>query len=234
MPEAKASPRHSRARRGVQIAASIVLWLAALFGGAGRWDWLRGWIYLAAFLLMMAIGTLVVRRTNPDLMEARANWRHSDTKRFDRFFLALFLPLTYVHPAIGALDNARFGWWPIPFGAVYPGLVLFALATSLIAWVMAVNRFAETTVRIQTDRGHAVVTGGPYRYIRHPMYVAAILMYVATPFILGSMWALVLSGVILILFIVRTALEDRTLRRELPGYADYALQTRYRLLPGVW
>jgi protein-S-isoprenylcysteine O-methyltransferase Ste14 len=104
----------------------------------------------------------------------------------------------------------------------------------LLAWAMAVNPFAETTVRIQTERGHTVVSSGPYRLVRHPMYAGAILMFLGTPLILGSMLALLLAIEVVLLFVGRTALEDRTLRRELLGYEAHAAWTRYRLLPGVW
>ena len=218
----------------LQLAAAIGLWIVALFGGAGRFDWLQGWIYLAAHLSMMAIAAAVVYRRNPGLFEARADWRHRDTKRFDKIFIAIFFPLYYVQPAIGGLDNARFRWWPLPLVSVYPGLLVFALSIAVLTWAMAVNPFAETTVRIQADRGQTVVTAGPYRFVRHPMYVSAILMFLAIPFILCSMWAFVFSAVICGLFLIRTALEDQTLQRELPGYEQYAQQTRYRLLPGVW
>ena len=236
MPEEKiaAQGRPRKARRFLQLAGSLGLLIAAVFGGAGRFDWLRGWIYLGSYFGVMAIGAVVVHRTNPDLFEARANWRHRDTKRFDKIFLAVFLPCSYLLPAVGALDNARFQWWPIGFAAVYPGVLLFAVSTALIAWVLAVNRFAETTVRIQSDRGHQVVTTGPYRFVRHPMYVGAILMFLAMPLILGSMWALVMASGMALLFLIRTALEDRALHRELPGYEEYAARTHYRILPGIW
>lgn len=230
-----ASGFHPRwARRLAQLAASIGLWLGALFGGAGRFDWPRGWIYAAAYLTMLVVSAAVIWLTNPGLFEARARLRHRDTKGFDKVFLAVFLPLNYILPAAAGLDNARFGWWPISFVAVYPGLLLFAVAMVLLAWAMAVNPFAETTVRIQTERGHTVVSSGPYRLVRHPMYAGAILMFLGTPLILGSMLALLLAIGVALLFVGRTALEDRTLRRELLGYEAYATCTRYRLLPGVW
>ena len=207
--------------------------IAALFGGAGRWNWSRGWIFLAAYFSMLGISAIVVLRKNPALMEARANWRHRDTKPFDKIILAVFFPLYNFQFLVAGLD-ARFGVPPIPFAAVYPGLLLFAAAIALVAWAMAVNRFAETTVRIQSDRGQAVISTGPYRWVRHPMYVAALLMFLATSLILGSLWSLVVAALLAALFIVRTALEDRALRRELPGYEQYAARTRYRLLPGVW
>jgi protein-S-isoprenylcysteine O-methyltransferase Ste14 len=117
---------------------------------------------------------------------------------------------------------------------VYPGVIVFALAMALVGWTLAVNRHAETTVRIQTDRGHAVVTWGPYRFVRHPMYVGAIFMYAGTPLVWGSVAALGISSAIILLFVWRTVLEDRMLQRELPGYVEYAARTRFRLIPGLW
>ena len=99
---------------------------------------------------------------------------------------------------------------------------------------MAANAFFSTMVRIQHDRGHAVATGGPYRFVRHPGYVGAMLFTVAVPVMLGSWWALIPAGLAVPLYVLRTVLEDRTLHEELPGYAEYAQGTRYRLLPGVW
>jgi protein-S-isoprenylcysteine O-methyltransferase Ste14 len=104
----------------------------------------------------------------------------------------------------------------------------------LLTWSMAANAFFAQTVRIQEDRGHTVATGGPYRYVRHPGYVGGILFQVATPLILGSVWALIPAGLTVCLTIIRTALEDRTLLEELDGYKEYAGRVRYRLLPGVW
>jgi protein-S-isoprenylcysteine O-methyltransferase Ste14 len=99
---------------------------------------------------------------------------------------------------------------------------------------MATNAFLSTRVRIQEDRGHRVVTTGPYRMVRHPMYAATIIGFAGVSLLLGSWWAFVPGAVCTVLFIIRTALEDRTLQAELPGYKDYAARTRYRLLPGVW
>ena len=103
-----------------------------------------------------------------------------------------------------------------------------------VLWTMAVNPFLEKGIRIQEDRGHRVITTGPYRYVRHPMYAGAIVMFAGFPLVLGSGWTFVPVGVITVLFVVRTVYEDQVLRRELPGYAGYAERTRYRLIPGVW
>ena len=113
-------------------------------------------------------------------------------------------------------------------------LVVAVLCYALIVWAMAANAFFSKVVRIQDDRGHTVATGGPYRIVRHPGYVGGILFELATPIMLGSWWALIPGGFTALFFVVRTALEDKTLHEELPGYAEYAQQTRYRLLPGIW
>jgi protein-S-isoprenylcysteine O-methyltransferase Ste14 len=97
-----------------------------------------------------------------------------------------------------------------------------------------VNKFFSAVIRIQEDRGHSVVSSGPYRYVRHPGYTGVILYMVSTAIVLESLWALIPAGLILIVTIVRTVLEDRTLRAELDGYSDYAGRVHYRLIPLVW
>jgi protein-S-isoprenylcysteine O-methyltransferase Ste14 len=177
---------------------------------------------------------IFVRKRNPGLIEQRERGVHKETMAFDRFFLALFLPLAAVLPAVAGLDAVRLGWAPMPFWTVYPGIGLFAVSATLIAWVMMRNPHAETSVRIQSERCHAVVSLGPYSYIRHPMYVGLIFLYASQALILGSMWALAIAALIAVLFLWRTAMEDRTLRQELAGYEQYTSATRYRLVPGIW
>ncbi len=218
----------------MQVFLTMGVWLSAVFVSAGRLDWVRGWICVTVYIVTMVAAGLLVRRANPGLLEARAKWRRKDTKSFDKIFLCIYLPLTIVQPAIAGLDAVRFRWSSMPFATVYAGIVLFLMAMSLVTLAMMVNPHAETTVRIQSDRNHKVVASAPYRFVRHPMYVGAILMYPATALIFGSLWALAVSGFMAILFVGRTALEDRMLRQELPGYAEYARVTRYRLVPWLW
>lgn len=218
----------------MQAVGFTALWIGAVFFSAGRLNWIRGWIYLGLLVVAMATAEVVMRRCNPSLFTVRASWRRSDAKPFDKAFLSVFFPLTFIQPAVAGLDAVRYGWSSMPSVCVYPGLVLFSGAIVLQAWALAVNPYAERTVRIQTDRGHTVIASGPYQFVRHPIYAAAILMYVATPLILGSVWIFAVTGVIVALFIWRTTAEDRTLRAELVGYTEYAAHTRYRLLPKVW
>lgn len=227
-----------RARRSPRIilrkVAIPALWCALLFGSAGRLDWTRGWISVAIYVGGMSILGVVVGRLNPSLMNARANWRRPDTKPFDKVILRIFLPLATLQPAVAGFDAVRFGWSSLPAVLVIPGTLLLIASIALIGWTLVKNPFAETTVRIQTERGHRVVAAGPYRFVRHPMYLGSILMYLSTPLIWGSVWALVLGGVIAALLVVRTSLEDATLQRELPGYAEFSSATPFRLIPGLW
>jgi len=135
---------------------------------------------------------------------------------------------------VAGLDR-RYGWSPGPgfvLGAV--ALMIALLGSALVIWAAASNTFFSAIVRIQKDRGHTVVTGGPYAAVRHPGYVGTIAVNLAAPVVLGSVWALAICAVIVVLVVIRTALEDRTLQCELDGYADYARRVRWRLLPGVW
>lgn len=232
--ESAAPVKSKSGRTLLQGALSYAWFIGTLWLAAGRLDWIRGWIWVAIAVLTMTSVGVIVQRLNPALLEQRTKWRRKDTKRFDKIFLAAYAPLILFQPALAALDAERYRWTAMPFAFVYAGVALFVVAAVLILWVLLVNPFAETCVRIQTDRGHRVITTGPYRFVRHPMYVGMIAMYFGTPLILGSVWALALSVVIAGLVVWRTALEDRTLRRELGGYEEYAARTRYRLAPGIW
>jgi protein-S-isoprenylcysteine O-methyltransferase Ste14 len=144
--------------------------------------------------------------------------------------LLLVQPVAFM---VAGLDE-RFGWTDVPLLLQLLAALLLVLANALVVWAMASNRFFAVTVRIQEERGHDVVTQGAYRLVRHPAYLAFLLMGLATPPLLDSWWAAIPALLGSAGMVVRTALEDRTLRRELPGYEAYAEQVRYRLLPGVW
>lgn len=210
------------------------LWIGLLFGAAGRLDWWRGWVSVVLYLGSVVAVLTIVRRKNPGLLEARSKFRSGDARRFDVVFFALFLPLATLHPAVAGFDAVRFRWTAMPASAAAAGALVFGFGAALIVWSMSSNPFAETIVRIQNDRGHKVVTRGPYSYVRHPMYVGIVGTELGLPLVWGSWWALAVGVAMSVLLVARTALEDRTLRQELGGYEDYATGTRYRLLPGVW
>jgi protein-S-isoprenylcysteine O-methyltransferase Ste14 len=135
---------------------------------------------------------------------------------------------------VAALDDGRFHWLPLPWWVCVLGYALLIIGMLGVTWAESVNKFFERTVRIQTDRGHHVIDSGPYAIVRHPGYVFISILLVSTPLALGSLWALIPAVLACLVLIVRTVLEDRTLREELAGYEKYAQRVRYRLIPGVW
>lgn len=209
-------------------------WLISLFGSAGQLTWKRGWICTVLYLGGMHISRAVIQRLNPGLLEQRRTAIRMDTKPFDKIFLRVILALTIVQPIIAGLDAVRFDWAPLPLWTVYPGIGLFVISATLITWVLVKNPHADSSVRIENHCEHTVVASGPYRYVRHPMYVGLILLHTSIALIVDSMWTLGLAALLTVLFLWRTALEDHTLRQELPGYQEYTTVTRYRLMPGIW
>jgi protein-S-isoprenylcysteine O-methyltransferase Ste14 len=188
---------------------------------------------------MMAAATLLSRllllRVHPDLIDERASSLDAENaKPWDKL-LAPAMGLTpLLVLAVAGLDQ-RFGWSP-PFGPGLEliGLLLVALGYAIATWAMLSNRFFSGVVRIQTERGHEVVDSGPYRFVRHPGYAGSLLAGIGFPLALSSMWAWLPLLLVLVVTVVRTRLEDETLRQELPGYDAFSARTRFRLLPGVW
>jgi protein-S-isoprenylcysteine O-methyltransferase Ste14 len=155
-------------------------------------------------------------------------------KGWDKVVSGLWAVVGIVQLVVAGLDE-RYGWsGPLMLSVHVMGIVIYVLGFALFSWAMITNAYFATVVRVQTEQGHRVCTTGPYRYVRHPGYVGAVLQAIGLPLVLGSLWA-VLPGIIsALLMVVRTALEDRTLRAELPGYVEYTQHTHYRLLPGIW
>jgi protein-S-isoprenylcysteine O-methyltransferase Ste14 len=218
-------------KRMIQVIVQFLTLGALLFVSAGCLDWGWAWGYLGVGVGILAVNALVMP---PELIAERGKVGKEDVKRWDRIVTTINILPALGAPIVAGLDE-RIGWSPRLSLVVHlVGLVLLVLGQGLFTWSMVSNKFFSTTVRIQVDREHAVASGGPYRYVRHPGYVGFVVSAFALPLALGSLWALIPAALTLCLFVVRTALEDRTLQAELPGYAEYAQQTRYRLVPGVW
>ncbi len=174
-------------------------------------------------------------RLNPELLVARFKIRREGSRLWDEVLMRLSNLVALVAvPVVAGLDVGRFYWSSLDFSFVLLGLFLFAVSTFLLNWAMVVNPFFEPTVRIQKDRGHKAVTSGPYRFVRHPGYLAGVLYILSIPLTIGSVLAFIPAGVYVVLFIIRTALEDGVLLRELDGYSPYAQKVRYRLIPWLW
>ena len=228
--------RHEIIKWIVQSAFGLVGYGLILFLVAGRWDWLWGWALLGVVAAFLVAHVLILVPINPELLAEREKGiRDEGVKAWDKWVAMLAAGVLPIASWMVAGLGVRFRWTgPQPLACHIAGLVVNLLGYALFLWAMASNAFFSEGVRIQEERGHVVATGGPYRYVRHPGYVGAILAQLATPFLLGSPWALIPSVGSAALYVVRTYLEDRTLIEELPGYREYAQRTRYRLLPGVW
>ncbi|MHB1295511.1 MAG: methyltransferase family protein [Anaerolineae bacterium] len=226
-----AGPRGSALLSIGKVAASAVVMGVLLFVAAGTLAWPGAWVYLA----LVTAGTMVTMLLLPkDLLVERSQMQQG-AKGWDiglALFVARFGPLSAL--IVAGLDR-RYGW-TAPLDAWLPvlGLILTAMGVVFTAWAMRTNRYFSGLVRIQTDRGHTVVSTGPYALVRHPGYVGACVAQLAVPLALTAWWALIPSAITVAVLVVRTALEDRTLRAELSGYREYAQKVRYRLLPGVW
>jgi len=219
-----------------RIALVLVVFLVMgilLFLPAGRLDWPAAWILsalYAVFLLIYAVwGTLKA----PELLHERSRVAEN-VKAWDKILMTIYTILLLATLPLAGLDVGRFRWSAMPLAWQWLGLAGLFLAGGLLFWTILTNAYLGRWVRIQKDRGQQVITGGPYHYVRHPMYLGIIVLFPGMTLFLGSWWALVPAGLIAILMVIRTVLEDRTLQAELSGYAEYAQETRYRLLPGVW
>ena len=202
---------------------------AVLFGSAGRLDLPWFWGLIAVHGTLLTIG---VRSIDPGLREERL--RPGPGGKGRRVRLAA-VPFLLAHLVVAGLDVGRFGWsGSIPSAAHAAALAGYTAGMGLSIWAMAVNRYCSPVVRIQAERGHRVITVGPYRWLRHPGYAGMLVSAFCGGIVLGSWWSIVPLVPVVALFLHRTAMEDRFLRDGLEGYAGYAEAVRYRLVPGVW
>ena len=200
-----------------------------------RWDWWEAWVYAIVCIFGFAISRLLAARRHSDLLAERARFmQHENAKPWDRV-LAPMVGLGGAFVPLVAGFDALFHWSPaFSFPVKTLALAIMLVGYALASYALIENRFFSGIVRIQVDRGHQVVSSGPYRWVRHPGYAGALLAYLATPLFLDSQWAFLPAVLITILLAVRTYMEDRVLQEELLGYRDYAKRVHYRLLPGVW
>jgi protein-S-isoprenylcysteine O-methyltransferase Ste14 len=224
---------------GTRTNVGTALWLigmgVVLFTAGGDWRWPQVWVFLAeSGASAVAVGIWLARH-DPALLEARTTRPfHPDQSRWDRLFLvgagAAFVGwLVWI-----GVDARRFEWSSTPVWTQALGATLIALCMLIVWQVFRHNSFAAPQVRIQADRGQHVVTSGPYRIVRHPMYAAAILYFAGVPLLLGSCWGLVPAPFFIVGLGARAVGEERVLRQALPGYDDYIKRVRFRLVPGLW
>jgi protein-S-isoprenylcysteine O-methyltransferase Ste14 len=204
-----------------------------IFIAAGTFNWPRLWFFLGFYAVTTSTLVLWLKKRDPALLKERMTVK-KDVKGWDKTIIRIYTVVLMVMYIVLPLDAVRFGWSRIPAVLSWLAFSGIFVSWSLVFWAFRENAYLSAFVRIQTDRGHAVCTTGPYRFVRHPMYLAVILSILCVPLFLGSLYSLIPAGFVVGLFVLRTSLEDRTLQRELPGYADYAAKTRWKLVPKLW
>ena len=212
------------------ICISLTITAVCLFASAGRLDWSNAWVLLG---LSLGAGLAFTFGRDPELAAERRKVKAG--KNWDKLLVGITVLLGPMAVWITAgLDTRYHGSNQVSSSVTAAGVATAALGAALTAWAMRSNRFFSSVVRIQKDRGHTVVDSGPYRIVRHPGYAGMAVFALVTPLILGSYRALAPAALTVSLTVLRTKMEDLTLRGELDGYADYARKVRYRLLPAIW
>lgn len=212
---------------------SVAVVGAAIMFSAGRMDWWPAWAVVAVMAVNLTAVGIVLLRFQPNLMAERMHPPKS-AKSWDRTLVSILRLTQLARYILGGL-GLRYGWTQgFPVWLQIAGIAGCLAGYGLFAWAMASNSFFSQVVRVQTDRGHTVATSGPYRFVRHPSYAGMIVFEFAMSALLGSWWAVLAGAVCAGLFVLRTALEDRTLLVELTGYREYSEKVKARLIPGVW
>ena len=223
----------------MKLLVQTVLWLGVmailLFGPAGTIRWTGAWIFLIETFVISVVFGLWLARHDPALLKERLRPPIQKGQSIQDKIVTGLLVLLYLGWFVFmALDAVRFQWSSVPAWLQVPGALGVFVACYIGYLTLRENTFAAPVVKIQKERAHTVITSGPYRFVRHPMYAGMIFYLFFTPLLLGSWWGLLWGLVLLGLFAIRIQIEEGTLRRELQGYNEYAKRVRYRLIPGVW
>lgn len=202
---------------------------------SGRWDWWQAWVMFAVFVLSFIVSRAIAARKTPDILKERANSATRDnTQAWDKWLSPVVAFGSVFILLVAGLD-VLFNWSPeLPLGWELFGLFLIVVGYALGSYAFIENAFFSGTVRLQEERGHKVISSGPYAWVRHPGYLGSLIASLGIPLLLNSLWAYVPVIIIGFFFVLRTHLEDQFLQENLPGYSDYAKEVRYRLFPGIW
>jgi len=217
-------------RRMVQTILTLLIQGFILFITAWTFKWMWAWILISGGVIILIINFIVLPR---EVIEERGK-KKKNVKKWDRILTSInIIPLLGIY-ILSGLDF-RFHWtMDLHIGIHIMGLILVFLGSMLFTWSMISNKFFSTLVRIQDERDHKVATKGPYKYVRHPGYFGYILMTLATPISLGSLYALSMAFIVAVILVIRTVLEDKTLKAELNGYEEYSKNVKYKLITFLW
>jgi protein-S-isoprenylcysteine O-methyltransferase Ste14 len=204
-----------------------------LFFSAGKIDYWQGLIYVIIGLIMSTLNYTVLK-PDSDLLTERAK-PGEGSKKWDKILLGLSFLITITMFTLAGLDSGRYHWSPnFHWSLSLIGIFLTASGQLLFLLAQKQNKFFSSTVRIQTDRDHTVCDTGLYKIVRHPAYLGSIIQLLGFPLLFGSLWSILPVGLLIVLHVTRTYLEDKTLKEELSGYPEYSLNTRYKIIPYVW
>jgi protein-S-isoprenylcysteine O-methyltransferase Ste14 len=214
---------------GSRLIMGIPALLLILFLPAGTVAYWEAWIYLAILLIPMSIIMLYFLKKSPEFLVRRMKLKEKEAEQKILVKLALipFL-LAFILPGI----DKRFGWSNVPILIIVVAEILVCIGYIFVILVFKENQFASRIIEV--EKGQKVIQSGPYRFVRHPMYLGTIIMYFASPLALGSYWAIIPAIFIIPILIVRIINEEKVLTKELEGYSEYKLTTRFRLIPGIW
>ncbi len=212
----------------------IVVIGAALFGSAGTLDWIGAWVFMAEFVIGGIAVMLWLARHDPGLFKERMGSPFQKDQVFwDKVFMAAVIVVWYGWLVLMGLD-ARWGFSHMAAALSYVGAVLIAVGFFIVWLTFRENSFAAPVIKIQQDRGQHVISTGPYRVVRHPMYAGGILYLLGMPLLLGSWLGLAVLPLLVAGLAARIFIEESALREGIAGYDDYAARVPYRLIPGVW
>ena len=217
----------------IKQVSGTLLFFAVIFVSAGRLFYWQGWAYVIIGLFMF-IMNFTVFKIDSELSEERSR-PGEGAKTWDKLILGLTFLVTIIMYIIAGLDSGRFHWSPDFHWSVYiPGIILTFGGQLLFLIAQKQNKFFSSTVRIQTDRGHTVCDTGLYKVVRHPAYLGSIIQAIGFPLLFGSLWSIIPVFILIVFLLVRTQLEDNTLKNELKGYIEYSHKTRHKIIPYLW
>ncbi len=216
------------------LAISFLIFALALFLPAGTLAWPAGWAWLILLHGWMLAGIVLLLRSNPGLLEERLNTSQTNQKAWDKVFLLVFYSFLFAWLVLMPLDAVRYRWSHVPAALQVAGAVVMVAGFVIVSLVFRENSYLSPAVRIQEERGQTTISTGPYHYVRHPMYAGGLLLFLGTPLLLGSWYGMLVYLLCMPVLAVRAVLEERVLLKELPGYAAYTAQVKYRLIPYVW
>jgi protein-S-isoprenylcysteine O-methyltransferase Ste14 len=234
MREVAVASEVSTLRIALRFSMAFVVMSAALFGSAGTVAWFQAWLYMVIQFSFWTVMVVWLKRHNPQLLNDRMAFLKPAAKGWDKIILITSTIVFFPYFLLPGLDAVRYRCSSVPLAIAVLGFVGVIVSLLLIFSVIRVNKYLSRFVEVQRERGHKVITSGPYQYVRHPMYVGLIILLYSIPVALGSFWTLIPASVLSFLFVIRTHFEDKTLHEELEGYKSYSTKVKYRLLPGIW